>query len=62
MNQLPCCTSAATCDDADSWQGDANIRPADTLTELGHNRQISAAAAEFVVVESAVCNLYYDAL
>ena len=27
--------SAATCDDANSWQRDANIRLTDTLTELG---------------------------
>lgn len=31
--------SAAPSDDADSWQRDANIRPTDTVTELGHNRQ-----------------------
>lgn len=39
--------SAATCDDVNSWQREANIRSTDTLTELGQLAKISAAVAGF---------------
>ena len=56
VNHIPC-MSAATCVDVDSWQREVNIRPTNTVTELGHTDTQCCCCCYWWCCSCWVCNV-----